>query len=156
MIFQHQFYFMHTLLSESGYISLLLNYFYTLKKKKSSFWKRSPCLLSGLHWETLEGVKAGIDTDTCCCPVLFGFCASWDVQTVKCRSCCWTVLHHWFSDCCHVILAEAASELVCTHHLGSSRDRRANHPVADSPGSLPPPHPSTPSVRHIGRVPFLS
>ena len=54
MIFQHQFYFMHTLLSESGYISLLLNYFYTLKKKKVAFGKGVPACFQGFTGKLLK------------------------------------------------------------------------------------------------------
>ena len=85
--------------------------------------KRSPCLLSGLHWETLEDVKAGIDTKRVLfsCPVwLLRFLGCADSQvSVLLLSC---FLHYCFSDCHHGILAKATSELVCTHHLGSSRD----------------------------------
>lgn len=78
-----------------SYCLIIFTYF-----KKVAFLKRSPCLLSGLHWETLEDVKAGIDTKH----VLFlpcwllrfpGMCRQSSV-----RSNCWavsTLLFLWLS-----------------------------------------------------------
>ena len=85
-----QFYFMHMLLSESDYIFLLLNYFYILKKKVA-FWKGVPACFQGFIGKLLKMWKLVLTQNACYFPALFGFCVSWDVQTVKCRSCCWAV-----------------------------------------------------------------
>lgn len=87
-IFQHQFYLMHTLLTESSFIPLWLFFFFFSPhvKKRNKFYKNESlpafrrCQYRGVQLGGPRHENVSISHDTPCFPVLLGFCAA--IQTM--------------------------------------------------------------------------
>ena len=159
-IFQHQFYLMHPLLTESGFISPLINWLIFLcVKKMNNFKKMSPCLLSGdANIQGFTGVILNMRMLVfhithavflfCLGSTLPGQTTSWGQPSDVQHRVAGMLLTLWFL-CCHMILVKGTSESVHTCNLGSSKDHRANPYCDDKPGS---PRSSIPNAHQIGHL----